>query len=183
MTDAMPDIQETISAIRQEAEAASPLKLHQRVRACKSSGLNLVTGGPATVHDCNDPAQHFDTRVVGWDSLGRIEVAIDTRGSNPHCHSWCWTDAKLVALAGYDWFNSDYPSAPPLRSVGDKVFFMWEEPGWTEQSVGDTIPAVLQHPHIQYRDWIVRYRVPTDGRWISRVVNEMQMWTRTEEFE
>lgn len=169
-----------IEKIRAEAEGASPFKLHQRVRACRPRSIDLRTG--ERQHECDDPDQHFETRVVGWDSLGRIEVALDTRGTNPHCYSWCWTDEGLTALSGYDWF-ADGEHVRPLRAVGDKVFFMWEEPGWTEQSVGDTIPAVLQHPHIHYRDWIVLYRVPSDGRWIRRVVNEMQMWDRTEEFE
>lgn len=173
MTD---DIQERIAEIRKEAEAASPFKLHQRVRACQNKSLNLITG--ERIHDCDDPEQHFLTRVVGWDSLGRIEVALDTRGSNPHCYSWCWSDHMLTPVEGYDWFTQDDPH-PRLRRVDEKVFFMWEEPGWErEQPVGSIIPAVLVSPHIARRDWIVSYEVPSDKRWITRVVNEMQMWDR-----
>ncbi len=178
-----------IQKIKAEAEASSTFKRHQMVRACRSTGMKMVDGFWQDMgHDHDNPDHHFDTRVVGWDTFGRIQVATEIT-NNPHCSEWCWSDDLLTPRSGWDWF-ADREDDRIWQKVGSPIFFMWEEPGWKtgfskfldadHYAVGDTVRAELVGPHIHYGDWIVRYEKAKKDLWITRVLNERQMWQREE---
>ena len=177
----------TYEEIKAKAEANSPFKRNQLVRVCQSPGMTLVDGvWQSMPHDCADPNQHFNSRVVGWDSFGRIQVATEIT-KNPHCSEWCWIDELVQPRAGWDWFT-DREDDRVWQEVGSKIFFMWEEPGWKtgkseyldsyHYAVGDIVRAELVGPHIHYGDWIVLYEKAQKDLWITRVLNERQMWQR-----
>ncbi len=162
------------------APADTKFALFQRVRAQRAKSFSLET---FTSSYEDDPDSFFDTRVVGWDCFDRICVAT-TISDNPHCSEWCWSEDRLKALPGDDWFTNEYLNKEGrIRRVGEKVNYLWEmdrwggwEPSWER---GETVPAVLISPHIHYGDWIVSYQKKS-GSWITRVINQLQMWERTE---
>lgn len=169
MTDA--ERTDFIAKIKQEAEEKSAFKINQLVTACRSQGLSLVTGEHAP-HDHSDSTQHFQTRVTGWDSLGRICVATEIT-DNPHCSSWPWLNDWLEPLEIWDWYTGRNDDRITW-SIGSEVEFVWELSSWHER-LGERCPAILQGPHIQYGDWIVSYRKPENrNSWITRVLNERQ---------
>ena len=156
---------------RLEAIAASKsrFKLGQRVRVCQSPGLSLVGGIHALPHDHDDPDQHWNSRVVGWDHLGRIEIATQY-GDNPHCCEWPYGEDTLTLIEDDDDWVEKSSLKPDM-----KVCFKWELPGFFNcPRVGATTPALIRTAHIEVGDWIVRYRKPS-GYWITRVLNEKLM--------
>ncbi len=160
-----------IRRIQTEAEARSAFKLGQLVRTCNSPGISLVGGLSELPHDHNDPKQHSNTRVVGWNSFGEIEVAT-AYGSNPHCCEWPHSENKMIPCEDTDWATQS------PRKRGEKVSYVWELRGFWEadKHVGEVVPAILVVPHIKEGDWIVQYRKPADKElWITRVINEEQM--------
>ncbi len=165
-----------IEQTKKEAEAASRFKLGQIVRVCRnlSFSLNPSPTGlsdvliPTEPHDHSDPEQHFYSRVVGWDCLGRIEVAT-SYGDNPHCSDWPWDEHTLEARYGPDWVE-----VSTFRS-GMAVYYTYELIGFSGNTVGRDTEARLIVPHIQKGDWIVSYPRQDCGSWITRVLNESQM--------
>ncbi len=160
-----------IQRIQAEAEAQSAFKLGQLVRTCNSPGISLVGGLSELPHDHNDPKQHSNTRVVGWNSFGEIEVAT-SYGSNPHCCKWTHSESKMIPCEDADWATQS------LRKRDEKVSYVWELRGFWEADnhVGEVVPAILVVPHIKEGDWIVRYAKPHKRHdWIIRVINEKQM--------
>lgn len=154
-----------IKRIQEEAEAASKFKKGQMVRACQSPGFSLVTMD-SLPHNHNDPEQHFNSRVLGWDCFGRIDIAIGY-GTNPHCSNWCWSDDALTPLEEEDWVVKS------LFKPNMHVVFDWDLPGFGEEfgANGRVVPAILIAPHIKEGDWFVLYQKASGG-WITRVVNE-----------
>lgn len=158
-----------------EAEVASTFKLGQLVRVCQSLGATL-NRNPSSVddvlipypHDHSDPAQHFLSRVVGWDCLGRIEVATNY-GDNPHCCDWPWGEDHLEERYGPDWAEGS------AFKIGQHVFYDYELTGFSGNTIGRETEAKLIVPHTQPGDWIVKYPREDSGYWITRVLNERQM--------
>jgi len=157
----------TIDRIKQEAEAKSAFKKHQLVRACQSPGFSL-TEGPLP-HNHDDPKQHFDSRVVGWDSFGRIQIASRIYG-NPHCSEGPWSENMIHSRDDDDWAGSS------TFKIELDISFEWEHNGWPER-LGRVTPAVLKGPHIELGDWLILYEKPC-GMWIPRVLNEQYMRPR-----
>lgn len=164
-----------IEHTKREAEAASPFKIGQLVRVCRSLGATLKPHptGPDDVlipypHDHSDPEQHFYSRVMGWDCLGRIEVAT-SYGDNPHCGEWCWSEDKLVPRYGPDWAEGS-KFKPDMV-----VYYTWDDDrDFFKIRPGMEIEAIIEMPHIQPGDWRVRYDNTSSG-YITRVLNEKQM--------
>jgi hypothetical protein len=167
-----------IEETKREAEASSRFKLGQLVRACRDLDFTfnpnatspeelLVVTNP---HDHNDPDQHFYSRVVGWDCLGRIEVAMSYH-DNPHNCEWAWSEDTLQERPGPDWAE-----VSKFR-VGMTVFYTYELTGFSGNTIGWETEARLIVPHIQKGDWIVEYPREDSGMWITRVLNERQMRT------
>lgn len=157
-----------IRQIQKEAEEQSPFKKGQLVRACTSPGFSLVEMDHLP-HDHNDPKQHFDTRVMGWDTFGRIQVATP-KGTNPHGCENAWGDDKLAPRDDQDWVQ--YSKYKP----GMRFFFIWELYGFDCWPPGTEIRGVIEAPHILFGDWRIRYpRDPSRKSWITRVLNEGQM--------
>ncbi len=164
--------------LKAEGEAKSVYKRGQRVRVCTHTSFSFNQNPtsqedvlvPTNPHDCNDPEQHFESRVVDWDSFGRIEVAIATRGGNPHCAEWCWTDDMLSPLTeGEDWVQTSQ------FKMGQELDFVWDDPCFSDQ-IGTRYKAKLISPHIEPGDWFVLYqRYPETDGWITCVVNERAM--------
>ncbi len=158
-----------IRSIEEKAEEKSIFRKHQLVRACLSPGFSL-TEGPLP-HDHDDPEQHFDSRVIGWDCFGRIEIATVIH-NNPHCSEWCWSEDMVHPREDEDWAESS-----PFK-ISQEISFIWELSGfWEDKALGNKVDAVLQGPHIEPGDWLVLYEKPC-GDWITRVLNEQQMLPR-----
>lgn len=159
----------TIRRIEEEAEAKSAFKKHQLVRVCRSPGFSLTTG--PMPHDHSDPEQHFDSRVMGWDSFGRIEVATVIY-DNPHRSEWCWSEDMVHPREDIDWAEAS------SFKIGQEISYIWELRGFGEdKALGKKVNAVLRGPHIESGDWLVLYEKPS-GDWITRVLNERQMLPR-----
>ncbi len=190
-----------IQKIKQEAQEKSAFKLHQPVRVKRSMGMTLVDGVWENIEtEETNPNLYFDSRVVGWDCFGRIQIATEI-GDNVHCTEWCWSDDKLQAQPEekWDWYSdrlkgfesgdkSYWTKDRFWQEVGSKIYFMWEDPNWKTNNswddnyaVGETVKAVLQGPHINHGDWIVSYEKKSKSMWITRVLNERQMWKREDD--
>lgn len=165
-----------IEKTKKEVGASSRFKLGQLVLVCQHLSFSLNSNAtcqedvlvPTHPHDHSDPAQHFYSRIVGWDCLGRIEVAT-SYGDNPHCCDWCWSEDMLQPMYGPDWaegskFQSDMT-----------VYYTYELAGFSGNTVGRETEARLVVPHIKKGDWIVSYPREDSGTWIPRVLNEKQM--------
>ena len=192
-------LQEQFRKNAQEAEAKSAFKLHQPVIARRVLSSSLKDGGLyENPPDENDPNLYFNSRVVGWDLFGRIQIATVIT-DNVHCTEWCWSEEKLQPYpeGKWDWYTdrqagfakgSDgyWDKERFWQEVGSEIYFMWEDPSWKTDhpaysdnyGVGETVRAVLEGPHINYGDWIVRYEKNPKDMWITRVLNERQMWKR-----
>jgi hypothetical protein len=168
-------------------------KVNQLILIENWAGAELVDGSWQNIPwKENDPNRYSNSRFLKIDSVGCANVAIRIY-SNPHQSSWGWTWEKIVLdEISDDWFTS------PNRTEDDRVwqrinsdiYFAWEltygmdpytdkdyyEP-YRSHSIGASVKGRLVGPHIDYGDWIVEYECP-DGRWITRVVNERQMWER-----
>jgi hypothetical protein len=177
-----------------EAQEKSVFKLYQPVRVRRSGGLSLVNGMHEIPRPEDDPNLYFDSRVVGWDMFGRIEVATIIT-DNVHCTEWCWSEDKLQAQpAGkWDWYQDRMAGLAAgkdgywdknrfWQEVGSEIYFMWELTtkfcGDDNYTLGETVKAVLVGPHINHGDWIVSYEKKPKDMWITRVLNERQMWPR-----
>ena len=155
-----------IRNIMERAEAASTFKKHQLVRVCRHPGFSL-TEGPLP-HDHDNPEQHFNSRVMGWDCFGRIEVAT-VIGSNPHRSGWCWQEDMVHPREDVDWAETS------LFKIGQKISYIWELRGfWENRALGMRVKAVLLGPHIEPGDWLVLYE-NSSSDWVTRVLNERQM--------
>lgn len=154
--------------IKKDAEAKSAFKMSQLVRVCRSPGFSLETMTHLP-HDHDDPSQHFDSRVMGWDSFGRIEIAL-TIHDNPHNSKWCWIDHMISLREAEDWAESS------TFKADQEISFVWEHPKWPDRLNRLTL-AVLRGPHIEPGDWLVLYEKPC-GMWITRVLNERYMLPR-----
>lgn len=169
--EAMRKLIADMERVSAEAEASSRFKRGQRVRVCQTPGLSFVGGIHHLPHDHNDPKQHWDSRVVGWNSFGEIEIAIPY-GDNPHSCEWPYGEDCLTLIdEGKDWVEKS--NFKPHM----KVCYEWDLTGFGEDArLGVTTPAIILTPHIEVGDWIVSYP-KLDGMWITRVLNEKQMGT------
>ena len=166
--------QELIAQWRKEGEEKSPFKRGQLVRVCQSPGMRYVSetkSWEGIPHNCEDPAEHWNSRVIGWDCFGRTTIA--TRDNNPHCGEWPYGDDCLTALPmDEDWAKDS------KFAIGQRVEYVWELVGFWEADnfLGKRVPAILLCPHIDYLDWWVTYeKAEEPGFWIHRVLNERQM--------
>ncbi len=145
-------------------------KIGQIVRVCQSPGLLLKTM-ELMPHNHDDPKEHFDSRVLGYDSMGRILIA--TRlGNNPHCSEWPWSENMVHPRTDEDWLESSSFQAEK------KISFIWELPGfWDDEFLGRKVPGILRVAHIEPGDWVIAYEKP-NRTWNTRVLNERQMMPR-----
>ncbi len=151
-----------------QAEAKSTFKFGQMVRVCRPSGFSIKEM-KSLPHDHSDPKQHFNSRVMGWDFLGRILVATQIH-SNPHCSEWPWTEDMVTACEDD---VADWVGMSPMN-IGAKFLFTWELRGFDWNKAGDEVPGVIKAAHIKQGDWQIWYAKP-DGMWITRVLNESHM--------
>lgn len=168
---------EMTARIKKLAEEESQFKRGQLIRACRHLSVSFNPNPtcqddvlvPTNPHDHNDPEQHFWSRVMGWDCMGRIEIAIPY-GDNPHCCDWCWSEDMLEERPGPDW--ADASKFKPNQVV----YYTWDSGDFFDIRRGMEIRAILDLPHIQPGDWRVRYDNTSSGP-ITRVVKESQMRT------
>lgn len=161
---------QVIERIQKEAEEKSQFKKWQLVRVCRPGALHLADWSTDERPE-SDPYKYFDSRVMGWDMFGRIDVATEI-GDNPHCSECCWGEDKVAPREGKDWF------AISRFKIGQEISYIWELVGfWENEALGKKVPAVLVGPHIELGDWLVSYKKPSGG-WITRVLNEKQMLPR-----
>jgi hypothetical protein len=159
-----------IERIEKEAESKSSFKKWQLVRVCRPGALILATGLSEELPD-DDPYKYFNSRIMGWDMFGRIEVATEY-GDNPHRSDWCWTEDRITPRDDIDWVSTSN------FKVGQEISYIWELSGfWEDESLGKKLRAVIKGPHIEVGDWVVLYEKPSGG-WITRVLNEKQMLPR-----
>jgi len=167
MSKSPEDRSAAIAEIQKLAEEASRFKKGQLIRARSPAGLSLVGGIHEIPHESDDPSQYFNSRVLGWDCLGRIDIATGY-GDNPHCGHWPWSDDMLFPRDEKDWAEKS------AYKPGAKVVFEWDLEGFDWGKKGALHRAVLLVPHIEIGDWYVEYEKP-DGSWITRVLNEKSM--------
>lgn len=160
-----------IQQIQAEAEAKSSFKKWQLVRVCRPGALILATGESEERPE-SDPYKYFNSRIMGWDMFGRIEVATPIY-DNPHCSNWCWTEDRITPRKHKDWAKRS------AFEIGQEISYLWELSGFSENtSIGKRLKAVIEGPHIKRGDWLIRYEKPVSKWWITRVLNEKQMLPR-----
>ena len=167
MSKSPEDRSAAIAEIQKLAEEASRFKKGQLIRARRPAGLSLVGGIHEIPHESDDPSQYFNSRVLGWNTMGDLEIAV-SYGDNPHCGEWPWTENMLAPRDETDWAEKS------AYKPGAKVVFEWDLEGFDWGKKGALHRAVLLVPHIEIGDWYVEYEKP-DGSWITRVLNEKLM--------
>ncbi len=152
---------------RAEAQERSSYKIGDRVRACRSPGIIHTEDGWKNIpHDHSNPDQHFDSRVLGWDTLGRIKIALPDR--NPHSAAWCWDEKSLTLISdGEDWATQS-TFHPEMQ-----VSFLWQEPDFGIR-FGTLLHATLVAPHLNEGEWWIKYQ-RRDGGYNTRVLHEERM--------
>lgn len=77
-------------------------KIGQRVLVHQSPGMKCVDGRWIDIpHDCADPKQHWESRVIDWSSYHNCPM-IGTPG-NPNHAEWPYFADGLTLLEGEDW--------------------------------------------------------------------------------
>lgn len=152
--------EEILARLEKDAEAKSPFKIFQLVRVC-------IHWGP---HDNNDQEYHHDSRVIGWDFMGRAILAIpfdNLLPPNPHCYECSYRDDEVNPRDGQDWVGTS------KFKVGMEITFEWELTGFG-MGMGVRLLATIEAPHIKMGDWVISYPKEYGGR-NNRVLNESQM--------
>lgn len=139
-------------------------KLGEKVLVHQSGGLKCVNDVWESIpHNCNDPSQHWESRVIGWSDFHNCPM-IATRGTNPNHAEWPYNEDALTHFDGIDWATSS------KYKPGQSIHFKMDDAGG--HYYNDTVvKAELIVPHINLCDWYVQFMVPA-GWLFRRVVNE-----------
>lgn len=119
-------------------------------------------------HNCSEPAQHWKSRLLGYDSYGRPVIA--TSAAKNRCHaSWPYTDDSLTAL---DDGTTDWVLQSNFRT-GQTIFFTLDI-NTPQYQAGTRLEGLLEAPHIEPGDWYVSFPTP-DGWRFKMVMPESQL--------
>ncbi len=136
-----------------------------RVLVHQTPGLTFTDQGLVPMpHDCSDPDQHWESRYLFDDCMGRPVIATGAE-RNP-CHAeWPYDHESLTPITdGVDWAKeSQY-------TIGMEVSFKLDEatPQYPE---GAELRGTIISPHIEPNEWYIGF--PTPEGWIfNRVVKE-----------
>ncbi len=165
------DLSPWMAKREKEFEESSPFKKGQRVRVCQAPNLSVM--GKLRLrplpHNHNDPTQHWESRVIGWNCLGQVVVAMPY-GSNPHFCSWSYLETSLSPLPeGDDWLERS------AYKPGSSITFAWDLIGFPPWSRGEKVSATVSAAHINCGDWIIEYPRDKNETMVIRVLNEKQM--------
>ncbi len=144
-------------------------EIGQRVLVHQSGGMTCINDVWHSVpHNCSEPAQHWKSRVLSYDSYGRPVIATSAE-KNP-CHAeWPYTDDSLTELndGTTDWvLQSSF-------TAGQIVHFTLDT-STPQYAAGTRLEAVLEVPHIEVGDWYVSFPTP-DGWRFKMVVPESRL--------
>jgi hypothetical protein len=144
----------------------------KRVLVHQSPGMSLTDEGLVEhPHDCNDPNQHWESRVVGWNKFQHLPMIATSAKKNP-CHAeWTYTEESLTSLDGEDW--SDKSTFQP----GNEIKFKWEGKDSLHYPDGSILDARIEVAHIEPGDWycsfVVKPNTPSEWRFMV-VINEKE---------
>lgn len=133
-------------------------RLGERVLVHQSPRIFLrdrgVDGIRLREHDCSDPAQHWESRVLGWDNWHECPIIATPAERNP-CHAdWPFTERALSSLVGPDWTTDS------LFEPGDVIKFIWNNRNNLHYDYGTLLEAKIEVAHIAPGDWYVGFPVP-----------------------